>query len=43
MSPLVGLVLNFCPIERWIVDDESVIFHTPQGADWLLIGLRFLE
>lgn len=40
--PLIELILNFLPIVRWIVGDESVIFQTPLGADWLFIGLRFL-
>lgn len=42
MLPLIELVLNFLPIVRWIVGDESVIFQTVLGADWLLMGLRFL-
>lgn len=42
MFPLIELVLNFLPIVRRIVDDESVRFQTSLGADWLFIGLRFL-
>lgn len=42
MLPLIELILNFLPIVRWIVGDESVIFQTLLGVDWLFIGLSFL-
>ena len=36
MLPLIELVLNFLPIVRQIVGDESVIFQTLLGENWLL-------
>lgn len=32
MLLLIELVLNFLPIVRWIVGDESVIFQAPLGG-----------